>query len=77
MNTEMKELNPEMLEKITGGYIHYNESAPDEKKWEVIDKQGNVVYAFNNKEGAQFIGRNFGWTDIELTDEQIKRIWGE
>ena len=75
MKTE-KELNPEVLEEISGGYIHYNEDAPAEKQWEVVDKQGNVVFALSNRPGAEAAGRNLGWTGIVLTDEQLRLIQG-
>ena len=70
------ELNLEELENISGGYIHYNEKAPGKGKWEIIDKQGKVVLTVGDKTSAQMAARNLGWTGIELSDEQIVRIWG-
>ena len=70
------ELGLEAIEKISGGYIHNNSAAPEESQWEIINKQGKVVLTVRDKESAQKASRNLGWTGIELSDEQIKRLWG-
>ena len=70
----MKKMDDAELSGVSGGYIHNNGAGPGENQWEIIDKQGNVVQTVYYKTDAKLISRNYGWTDKEITDEQLKRL---
>ena len=64
---DMKDLNEEQLESVTGGYVHKN--GP---QWEIInDRTGSVMIKVKTKEIAQSIAKKNKQSPKEISDKQL------
>ena len=72
--TGLEKVEDSQLEEVAGGYLYCEQHDGDERHWQVLDRNGNVVERFVSYYDAFYWAQNNGYTTNELNSNELAKL---
>ena len=73
-NKHMRKLNSEEMEKVSGGYVYCDRTAPSGQTWVVVDNKGNFQKRYETMLEAVSASKNSGFDGGFLDDDELQEL---
>ena len=70
----LQPLGDEQIDGVAGGYLYCAEHGSDERHWQVLDKNGDVVERFKSYYDAYYYAYNNGYTTNEINSQELEKL---
>ena len=70
----LQRLDDEQVEEVAGGYLYCASDESDDRHWQVLDKNGDVVERFASYYDAYYYANKNGYTANEINSNELAKL---